>query len=322
MKKLTKTDREEIYILLSKKYSLREIAKSLGRNVSTISREIKRNAVNNEYTPNKAQVKSYQRRKYCKIYLKKIIYNQKLEEFIQNSLKNNQWSPEAIAGRWNLENTEKVSHLTIYKYLYSVIGYHFSKYLKSKRKKSKKRTFLKTDRQLIPFRTWIDERPEYINLRENIGDFEGDTIVSRRGDKTSLLTLLDRKSRFLFIRKISNKKPKIVLDKLKRISKDFNINSITFDNGVEFRDHFKLNTKTYFCHPFSSWEKGSVEYANRLVRQFIPKKSLIKNYSYKFVANISQKLNNTPRKCLGYLTPYEVFILRKPLPQILPKCCD
>lgn len=308
MPHISKTERQEIYLLLKKKYSIRDIAKMLGRDPSTISREIKRNLVCNEYNPKKAQHKSYVRKKYCKTTFKKICENKKLEDYIIHKIKNEKWSPEQVAGRWNEENENtKISHITIYRYIYSCYGCDLSIYLYSKRDRQKKRKYKVGKKEIIKNRIWIDDRPKEINERVNIGDFEGDTIYSKKEDKTSILTLVDRKSRFLVARKIKNRKPKRITRKIKEISKKIKFNSITFDNGIEFKEHEKLPFDTYFCHPYSSWEKGQIEYANRLIRRFIPKKSLLKNYSAKFILNIVEMINNTPRKCLNFKTPKEVF---------------
>jgi IS30 family transposase len=145
--------------------------------------------------------------------------------------------------------------------------------------------------------------------------------VSKKGDKNSLLVLLDRYSRYVFVRKVKDKKPRRILNEIDRIAKMNSINSITFDNGIEFQQHYKLNCNTYFCHPYSSWEKGAVEYANRLIRRYIPKKTYIKDYSKYYIQAVIEKLNHTPRKCLNYKTPYEVYFNSNSPNHKNTKCC-
>ena len=285
------------------------------RNVSTIIREIKRNSIKGNYLPNKAQQKSEFRWKYRKPYMKKIRENNKLEEYIQNKLKE-EWSPETIAQRWNTfvkkEKEPFISHTTIYSYIDSIFGFKFEKYLYScrgNRNRRKKKKGKKQKREMIFNRTWIHERPKDINRRENIGDVEIDTICSKRGDKTSFITIIDRKSRFLLAAKVKDKLPKRFTETVKRKTKENNLPlfSITLDNGVECKNHKDLPCPVYFCHPYCSHEKGQIEYANRLIRRYIPKKTILKTISPFYLTKIVKKINNTPRKCLNWKTPQEVL---------------
>jgi|SRR6185295_1977619 len=304
MQQLRKTERQEIYLLREKGYSLRGIAKALGRDVSTVSREVRRNAVKGVYFPEKAQQKFSLRWRYRKPYMKKIRQNNSLENYIRTKLQEG-WSPEQIAGRWCRDSGEKIGCSSIYRYL-EAFGGQLKQYLafRGKKRKSGERT----PKVLILHRIWIDDRPPIVDKRERFGDYEGDTIVSRRGDKTSLLTILERKSRYLFVRKVPNRKSDRVRRKLSQMMQKAKVRTMTFDNGVEFAHHYKLSWQTYFCHPYSSWEKGQVEYANRLLRKFFPKKSLLKNISHTHLKKTVAKINATPRKCLNYLTPHEVFL--------------
>lgn len=137
MTHLTKTDRQEIYLLKRKGYSIREVAKALARSPSTISRELQRNSVHNEYTPSKADHKSYVRWKYRKPYLKKIIQHPALENYLRQQIIRG-WSPEQVAGAWNLSHEVKISPLTVYKYVYSDYGLGLTKHLLTKRRRRKK----------------------------------------------------------------------------------------------------------------------------------------------------------------------------------------
>jgi|SRR6185295_1255876 len=304
MKQLQKTERQEIYLLREKGYSLRGIAKALGRDVSTVSREVRRNAVKGLYFPEKAQQKFALRWKYRKPYMKKIRQNDELETYIRAKLREG-WSPEQIAGRWNRAGKEQISFMSIYSYL-DAFGNGLKRYLYFRGRKKKKKG--STPKVLIPHRIWIDDRPPVVDKRERFGDYEGDTIVSRRGDKTSLLTILERKSRYLFASKVPNKKSDQVRKKISQMMKKLAVQTMTFDNGVEFAYHYKLSWQTYFCHPYSSWEKGQVEYANRLLRRFFPKKSILKDISHAQLKKTVERINATPRKCLKYQTPQEIFL--------------
>lgn len=316
-KQITKIERIEIYLLKEKGYSFRDIGKALSRSPSTISREIRRNSIvpdgkgskppgEKVYLPQKAELKKYQRRKYCKIYLKKIVYTSGLLRYIKKYLQK-KWTPEQIAGRWNREHHIKIHYRIIYKFVYSAQGQKYHEYLYSKRYKPKKRKLTNSVREIIKDRTWIDNRPESINNRKEAGHFEGDLIVSRKGEKSVLLTVIERKSRFLQVEQLPNKTPKEIEKKIHKIRKNTPMKSLTLDNGIEFKNHLNYGCKTYFCHPYHSWEKGQIEYANRLIRRFIPKKSNIADYSPKQIKEIVFIINNTPRKCLNYRTPQEVF---------------
>jgi IS30 family transposase len=312
-------ERLEISILKEKGYMQKDIAKSLGVNKSTISRELKRNSYvpegkgspptgKKKYDPQKASDKARKRRRYARTGIRKIIINPKMREFIENSLKHYKWSPEQISGRWKYEfpKEEQISFVTIYKFLDSVEGEKFRKYLYLEMKGKKKKKNKAGKKELIPNRKNIEYRPEDINNRKYIGDAEGDLIVSKQGEKSAMVTVIDRKSRFLFAEKIPDKKPSSVLKKIKKIQKSYTMNSITLDNGLEFMYHEQYGCDTYFCNPYRSSEKGQIEYANRLIRQFIPKKSIISDFSDKRIQEIVRLINNTPKKCLGYKTPIEV----------------
>ncbi len=305
MPHITKTERQEIFLLKQKGYSLRNIAAALDRSPSTISREIRRNSVKGSYIPKKAQHKSYVRWKYRKPYLKKIRRNDELECFIRERLKLH-WSPETIAGVWNQENTVSISPLTIYKYVYSVFGCDLSDYLYSKRERRKKRK-PRVKRQLIPNRVWIEERPRAVEERKRSGDYEGDLIVSRRGDRTVIATLICRSSRMLLATILPNKKPILVCSTMQKLLSDKPLKTVTLDNGVEFREHRQLGCRTYFCHPYSSWEKGSIEYANRLIRRYFPKRTQLADIKPGQLAFVVHRINHTPRKCLNWKTPAEAF---------------
>lgn len=316
-KQITKSERQELFILKKKGYSNWDIWKALWRSTSTIWREIKRNSIvvdwkwrnpewDLKYIPDKANHKKYVRRKYCKIYLKKITWD--IEKYIIKKLKI-YWSPEQISWRWNEENPERmISHVLTYNYVYSARWNKYHKYLYQKRHTKRKRKWKKEKREIIKNRTWIDDRPTIINERKRFWDYEWDLIVSQQWDRSVLLTIIERLSRLLIAKKSDNKKPKEIWKKIRRIQKKIdNMLSLTVDNWIEFWWHENYDCDVYFCHPYSSWEKWQIEYANRLIRRFIPKKSNLSEYSDKQIKRIVDIINNTPRKCLKYKTPIEVY---------------
>lgn len=321
---LTNEERLEIEILLNKKYKLAEIARALKRDKSTISREVQRNrrkirsksgTKNGSYETKVAKHKSYLRRKNAKYQGKKINQNKSLRNYIEVGLKNDQ-PPDVISGRMRLERLSfYASKTAIYEYLYSPWGQRLCKYLPSKKYRPKKRKKNKTKKSLIPHRIGINERPEPINKRLEYGHFEEDTIVSgkRHNSKYGLAVMYERKAKYVDARRIKSLKPEEHNQAIKKMAKKLNIlNSMTFDNGIENIKHLDLQEdlkiKTYFCDPYSSWQKGGVENSNKLIRRFIPKGSDIKSYLPQYIACKIKRLNHTPRKSLNYFTPYEIMI--------------
>ena len=302
----SKTERLELSILLKKGYSLRAIAGELRKNPSSVSREIKDNSVNGEYDPHKADHKAYVKRKYSKYQGMKVNENRLLEEYIRRGLQQ-YWTPEEIAGRLELEHGRSViSFTSIYKWLYSAYGQPLCVYLPSKQYRPRKRKRKKQAKVLIPHRVSIEERPEIINQRLRCGDFEGDTLGVPKGSLETLAGIADRKSRYFLAKKIA--RMRYAVDGFKRLSSSLiNLYSFTFDNGVENVRHQELGVSTYFCHAYSSWEKGTIENSFKRLRRFIPKKAYLKDYSDEDIAVICGIMNNTPRKCLGWKTPNEVF---------------
>lgn len=302
----SKTERLELSILLKKGYSIRDISRELRRNPSSVSREIKDNSVNGEYDPHKADHKAYVKRKYSKYQGMKVRENRWLEEYIQKGLQQ-YWTPEEIAGRLSFEYGHSViSFKSIYKWLYSVHGQLFCEYLPSKQYRPERRKGKKQAKVLIPNKVSIEERPRIINIRARCGDFEGDTLGVPKRTLETLAGIADRKSRYFLAKKIA--RIKYAVDGFKKLSSSLiHLYSFTFDNGVENVRHQELGVSTYFCHTYASWEKGSIENTFKRLRRFIPKKAFLKDYSDKDIAAICDIMNNTPRKCLGWRTPKEVF---------------
>lgn len=296
--------------MLSKNYEQKDVAKTLGRSPSTISDEIRLNKTNGIYDPKKAHSKARKRRKGSKYQGMKIVKNKNLRGFVDENLLDNK-SPRAIAGR--IKKREKslpnVSKDSICRYVKSVYGrkieVHRNKLKKRKRPRRTKVSKLKD-------RTFIGKRPKIINTRMRVGDVEADFIVSGKSGKGIFLVVVCRKLRIVFIEQILKVNIKNVHKSFKRIKKRFpEMRTITTDNDLLLQKHKELeellNVKIYFCDPYSSWQKGSVENANGEIRKYIPKGSDISKYSKYRVKKVEEKLNDRFLECLNYLTPKEAL---------------
>ena len=309
-KHFTQDVRDEISILLKKGYSHRDIAEAIGKDHSSVSREIRNNSTNGIYDPRKAQRKAKVKRLYSK-YQGMKIRDMGLEKYIEEKMAKKHWTPEQIAGRLKRKNEGEtvVSAKSIYEYLYSPYGQHLCKHLTYKqyskrRGQTRKRGWAGGG---IKNRVFIDVRPDIVNERTRFGDFEADTLGTIKSDKEALTGMAERMSRYLLLKKVS--RLKYAVDGFKKSLNPYQnaVQTVTLDNGVENHRHLELKTDTYFCHPYSSWEKGTVENLFGRLRRFIPKKKSLKSYSPEKISAIMDIMNNTPRKCLGYRTPTEVF---------------
>lgn len=309
-KHLSLEERHYIEIELKKGISQKEIATSLGRSQSSVSREINRNRQQETYCHKQAdqQAKARHQSKPKKIKLTdriKVIINGYIEQ---------QWSPEQIAGRLKLKGVVSLHHETIYQHIASDkrAGGELYTQLRHQQKSYRKRYGSTRKSTGIPNRIDIDERPEAANNRERIGDWEGDTIIGKN-HKGAILTLDERKSKLRLAFPLLGKKARqveeaayILLNKIKPFVK-----TITFDNGMEFSRHEhiakEMDCDIYFAKPYHSWERGQNENANGLLRQYFPKQMELTGVSVKQVFAAVHALNSRPRKCLGYKTPYETF---------------
>lgn len=290
---------------------MRAIARGLRRVVSTISDEIRLNSVNGIYDPKKAHHKAYVRRKYSKYQGMKIVDNSPLEDFVEEKLYDDQ-SPRNIAGR--IKKHEKrlpsISKNSIYRYVKSVYGRNIENY-RNERKKRRWNRRRKVAEKLQD-RVFIDQRPNIAGNRRRIGDAEADSIVSGKSGKGILLVVADRKSRAPFLEKILAVTIKNVHRAFLRIEQRFpELKTITTDNDLLFQ-HFKeleilIDVKIYFCHPYHSWEKGTVENINRYIRRDIPKSSDISRYPKKCIRQIENKLQRRIIELLDHRTPLEVL---------------
>jgi IS30 family transposase len=304
--KLNKSERLEIQILHDKQYSVRSIAKTLGRSPSTVSRELQRNRVSGEYTGLKASQKSYHRRKYSRFQWKKINHNLELRNYVINGLKQG-FNPDEIAGRMKLEKQSfSISKNSIYRWLYSTQGSIHCKYLATRRYVRRRRTS-KTRRVMILDRIGIEERSDSINSRLEYGHLEVDTIVSGKGGSGALLVSIDRKSRYVTIRKLAGLRPAETALALKVLTKKQTVKTMTFDNGIENRCHQEVGIPTYFCDPYSSWQKGSVENVNKMIRHYVPKGTSIATVPVAYLDYVQNRINKKPRRILGYKSALEVM---------------
>jgi IS30 family transposase len=307
---LTQEERYQIYALKKEGLSLEAIGKNIGRSKSTISREINRNKGKRGYRPkqahNLAKDRELSKRKHKRLTPLHIEYiNEKIE------LK---WSPEQISGRMKLDGLTPISHETIYKYLLQdkENGGKLYLNLRHKHKRYKKRYGSGDKRGQIPNRRSIDERPKIVDDKERIGDFEIDLVIGKN-HKQALITLVDRKSKFTIINKIPYKKSSLVEEAVIEMLVPLKpwIHTITSDNGKEFASHENiaksLNIDYYFCHPYSSWERGLNENTNGLIRQFFPKGKDFSTITQKEIIDVQNNLNYRPRKSLGFKSPAEVF---------------
>lgn len=280
------------------------------RAVSSISDELKRNKVRRSYDAKKAHHKAYVRRKYAKYQGMKIVGSGVLREFVEKGLYDDQ-SPEAIAGR--LKHQEKklksVSKNSIYRYIESVYGRRIEAHRKKKKARQRRRPRAK---KTLDGRTFIDKRPAYIDRRKRVGDGEGDFIVSGKTGTGILFVVVDRKARAAFLEQILLPSQAAVTLACQQIKGRYpGWKTMTTDNDLLFQHHKKLEKvlgiRIYFCHPYHSWEKGTVENVNKQIRRDIPKGSNISRYSKRFIRKLESKLNRRPLQCLRYKTPAEVL---------------
>lgn len=305
---LSKDERNELSVLLNKGYSIRGIADVLGRSPSSLSREIKKNkVVSGEYLSFQAQQKAYVRRRRAKYQGMKIVGNKWLSDYIEEKMRL-KWTPEEIAGRLEAEiGYSVISFKAIYKYLYSARGQHLCQFLPSRRYNRRKRGSKKYRKVIIPNRVSIEDRPSIVSHKIRFGDFEADTLGKPKGEPQTITGLVELKTLYFLGCKVQ--RLKYSMDGFKKVLNPYQkiIKTITFDNGVENARHQELNVRTYFCNPYSSWEKPTVENTFQRLRRFIPKHSKPSDYTAEQISDIIDLMNNTPRKKLNYQTPYEAF---------------
>lgn len=304
-KDLSLSERLEIEILLSKEYSQRCIASVLNRSPNTISYEIENNSVNGVYEALKAHKKARLRKRMRRLQFAKIEKIPPLKAFVLEKLKLH-WNPDEISGYMKREkHPHYVSKTAIYDWLRTARGEPYCKCLYSKRKYVKKRK-KKTKRILIPNRIGIQERFSGANNRTRYGHWEADTVIGGKYMKGGVKTVLERKSRLFLVHKVESMRPREHAEVLSKILSLYEVRSTTFDNGIENRDHQKLLVPTFFCDPYSSWQKGSNENGNKMLRRYFPKGTNFSKVSQEKINKVVSLINEKPRKILGYRSALEV----------------
>jgi len=305
---LTQEERYQIYILKKAEYNQAEIAELLDRDKSTISRELRRNHGLKGYRPQQAHNLALQRR-YDKMQPR---IGDQVWQLVE-ALIREEWSPEQVVGRVEMEQGVSISHEWIYQYIYADqrSGGDLYRFLRCQ-KIRRKRYGIYSRRGTIPNQVSIDDRPAIVDSKRRFGDWEGDTVIGKN-HRGALVTLVERKSLYTVIRAVLYKTAEAVRNAVAdglTPHKD-RVHTITYDNGREFSDHegmaYDLEACIYFAHPYSSWERGLNENTNGLIRQYFPKDRDLRTVTKHEIKNAMDKLNHRPRKSLGYRTPYEVF---------------
>ena len=309
--RLSMNERCSIAAFLSIGAKVKIIAERTGRHRSTIYREIKRNQPEERYLPGKANELARKRHPHPP---NKIDTNPELNSFVIEGL-NKGWSPEQISGRLlRLRKPFYVCHESIYRYVYRNKNEGLYKLLPCRKPKRCFGMPRKAGQKAQLLKRNISYRPEEINLRKTFGHWEGDTIHFANGQMSTVTTLVERKSRFVFLYKNIGKKSKETVEGIYKVSKQSPSklwNTLTLDQGTEFTAFQWLERearlKVYFCDPHSPWQRGSNENMNGRLRRYLPRNINIGETNQEKLDKISWLLNHTPRKCLGYQTPKEVL---------------
>lgn len=315
-KHLSQEEREIIANLLSGGSSLGDIAKAVGRNKGTISRELKRNCPpeRRRYVPCRAHARACERKTNANTHER--LKNALVRQYVKDGLAKG-WSPEQISGRIRIDHPgQAINHEAIYQYIYHPQNPNRLEMIqllrRAHRKRRNKGIGRKVRKTTIPNRIPIDARPESVENRRHPGHWEGDSLISRKS-KAALNTLVERKSRLVLITKLPRKSAddtnRAIIDRLKKLPAKSR-QTLTLDNGTENAKHEALSAtlgiKCYFARPYASWERGANENANGLIRWYLPKGTDFRKITPEQIARIEYLLNSRPRKCLGYKTPSEV----------------
>jgi IS30 family transposase len=303
-KHLSQAERYQIHALMKAGHNQSQIAKVLDRSKSTISRELSRNTGSRGYRPKQACEMSADRAQNSRnANTVPAWVNDQAQLLLQL-----QWSPEQIASKL------PISHETVYLRVYAdkAQGGTLWKNLRCQKQKRKRYAGGRDRRGQIPNRRPLSERPLHIEARRQVGHWECDTVMGAN-HKGAVVTMVERKSGYAVMAKVSNKTSELVssaiVDKLQPLAA--RVKTLTFDNGKEFARHAyideQLQSTAYFARPFASWERGSNENLNGLLRQYVPKKRAMSTVTDEEIRMIQNRLNNRPRKRLGFKTPAEVF---------------
>jgi len=315
----TPVERGKIEVMAKQGKSQRAIAEELGFHRSSVSRELKRNSSRGAYDAERAQREYQARRKACRP-VSKLAQDGPLRDYVAEKIAEEQWTPELVAGRLRVDYPDaphmRVCHETIYQAVYTVGHYldFLREELPQARPKRRKRGQGKKRRgPSIANRVSIAERPAAVDDRDEIGHWEGDTMVGKNQDGFAV-TVVERSARLLAAQKTQSKAAievqHAVIEALQDRPTSW-VKTITFDNGTEFAGHQaiakQLGVSVYFADPYSAYQRGSNEQVNGLIRRYLPKSTRFSDVTQEQLDHIVEKINNRPRKCLGYRTPNEVF---------------
>ncbi len=305
---LTQDLRYQIHAYMKAGYNQTETAYLVGVHKSTISRELRRNRGMKGYRPMQADQLALNRRQNKARSRIPVSTWETVEILLEE-----EWSPEQISG-WLLEEKDiRISHEWIYLYIYQdkAEGGELYRHLRCQRQRRKRYGSYST-RGLIPGRISIDERPAIVDSRRRLGDWELDTIIGK-AHKQAIVSLSERKSKLTLIAKVTHKTADLVGQAIVRLLEPLQAraHTLTSDNGKEFAQHEAiadaLNADFYFAHPYASWERGLNENTNGLIRQYFPKNCDFTKITNRDIKRVMDKLNNRPRKTLGFKTPNQIF---------------
>lgn len=311
-KQLTLGQRQQLDILVRLNKSKPEIADLLGIHRSTVYRELRRNSSRfGNYNAGYAQ-------QYTNDRKERLSRPRKLDSLMEKQIIQgliNRWSPEQIHGYYTSLGQPMLSHERIYQYIYKdkINGGQLYTFLRIASKPYRKRYGSKRKRCNIRNRISIDLRPDIVERKARVGDWEADTILGKQ-QKGAILTLVERKSLFVQMSLLERRLADKVKTQMVNLLAPYKpvVKTITSDNGSEFAEHQsiakKLGADFYFTHPYSAWEKGANENMNGLIRQYIPKNTWFKILTWQQIKQIERELNNRPRKTLGWKTPLHVFM--------------
>ncbi len=309
---LTSDERYTIAALRREGFSVPEIGERLCRHRSTIWREVRRNSCRHDgaYRALRATEQANGRRSRSRQGSQ---YNAGQLRQVEEKLREG-WSPEQIAGRFKLDGVMSISHETIYKHVWGdkAEGGELWRSLRCSPKQRRKRHHSYDSRGRLAGKRHISERPAEVEVRSVIGHWEIDTVVGK-GSKDCVVTLVERKTGYALVGKLKDRSKKGMARRTKKLVRRQRgrFKTITADNGTEFHDYEAVEKATgvkyYFATPYHSWERGSSENFNGLLRQYIPKKADQANLTQTKCDAIARKLNTRPRKRLNYLTPEECF---------------
>jgi len=290
---------------LAKGYSYRQIAKTLGRSPNTISYETATNSGLLGYNALNANQYAATRKKDTRREWSKIEHNQELRQYIIDGPEKH-WNPDEISGRMKEEKKPwYASKTAIYEWLQSVYGQRYCIHLYTQRYHRRKR-IKKTERIMIPARIGLEQRFLGATNRTRYGHWERDTIVSRQGCSGGISVGLERKARLVIAEKVKTMSVAEHNEAVQKQKQRYKTLSVTYDNGLENRGHQELKIPTFFCEPYSSWQKGGVENANKMIRHYFPKGTNFREVSQKKIDQVVSIINNKPRRILGYQTALEV----------------